>query len=235
MRTSPLFVTGTDTGVGKTTVTRGLLRLGVTCGRNPMPLKLVETGCPRRADGSLESIDGLALARAARREAQLDVIAPLRFELPAAPHAAANAAGSPLERDRLLEHMSAARRIGELVVEGAGGLLVPFTTNHTFADLALEAHATLLVVARDALGTLNHTLLTVEAARTRGLPVVGVVLNAVGPETCPLAHRDTLLSRLRDVPVWGPLPWLPGASDDALAQALERIGCDWSAIESRWT
>lgn len=222
-----LFVTGTDTGVGKTHVTRGLVRSLVRAGHSLFPLKLIETGCVP-SNGVLQPEDGRALARALGREDLLDLVAPVRFELPAAPATAARRVGVELDFATLRGHLDrAASLASRLVVEGAGGLLVPIGPEGTFGDLAGALGARALVVARDALGTLNHTLLTVEAARRRGIEVAAVVLNATGPEPSPLEHRHELSRWLPEaVPVYGPLPWLPAASDDQLADALAGVGLD---------
>lgn len=219
-----LFVTGTDTGVGKTYVSRALLRALRRHGIAVFPLKLIETGCVREGN-DLVPADGLALARAAGVEEQLPVVSPYRFELPAAPVTAARRAGTSLDPEALLAYVRQQHaRQPWLLLEGAGGFLVPIAPGFTFADLCQRLGACVLVVSRDALGTLNHTLLTAEAVFHRGLSLAAVVLNATGPDPCPLEHRHELATFLPDVPIYGPLPWLPSASDDALADALAHIG-----------
>lgn len=224
MRSSPLIVTGTDTGVGKTLVSRGLLAACRRAGLDVAPLKLVETGCVP-SENELRSEDGAALARAAGR-AELPVIAPLRFELPAAPRTAARRQGRELTFDELREHVGRARALApHLLLEGAGGLLVPLAEQGTFGDfVATLSGARVLIVARDALGTLNHVLLTVEAARRRGLEVVGVVLNATSERPCPLEHAAELAHALPDVEVFGPLSWLEEPTDQGLADLVSAAG-----------
>jgi dethiobiotin synthetase len=234
VKTGPLFVTGTDTGVGKTTIARGLLRLGARLGQPVMPLKLIETGCTRLTDGSLDPADGRALAQAAERAGDLASIAPIRFALAAAPATAARAAGSPLDLRDLVSRVRLLCATGRVLLEGAGGLLVPITDRETMADLAAAVDATVLVIARDALGTINHTLLTLEALRGRGLRVAGVVLNGVSGERCDLGHRDTLTAFAGDVPIRGPIPWRPDADDDALADAVAAAGVDFEMLDARW-
>ncbi len=225
-----LAVTGTDTGVGKTLVSRGLLAACRRAGRPVAPLKLIETGCARGESGLVPE-DGVALARAAG-SGDLDLIAPLRFELPAAPRTAARREGRRLRFSELASSVDAAHGLGpSLLLEGAGGLLVPIGDEGSFADfLTTLPRVRLLVVARDALGTLNHTLLTVEAAQRRKLSVAGVVLNATSAEPSPLEHARELRDAHPDLPVFGPLGWLPAASDETLARELERIGVtpDWA-------
>ncbi|MBX3129693.1 MAG: dethiobiotin synthase [Polyangiaceae bacterium] len=225
------WVTGTDTGVGKTFVSRGLLRQCARRGLAVFPLKLVETGCVRTA-ARLRAGDGEALARAAGLGPGADsLVAPLRFELPASPAAAARAAGAPLQAEALSALVARAAEASQRVLlEGAGGLLAPLTDTLSFADFVsdvatrLGLDVRLLVVARDALGTLNHTLLTVEAAERRGLSVAAVVLNATSGVRCALDHRDELLRLRPELCVLGPTPWRADASDDDAADALVSVG-----------
>jgi dethiobiotin synthetase len=236
LRPSVLLVTGTDTGVGKTHTSRAILRALTRRHQAVAPLKLVETGCTLH-DGVLLPADGLALARAARCEHLLDVVAPERFPLPAAPSTAARAAGTTLRFDALEEHVHRAGTLApRVLLEGAGGLLVPIGPDGTFREFAARVRASVLIVARDALGTLNHTALTIEGARMTGLRVAGVVLNAVGPERCTLEHARELSERYPEVPVYGPLPWMPDTveEDEALADALERAGLDVPRLLALW-
>lgn len=189
-----LFVTGTDTGVGKTvaacTVVRQLRARGVDVG----VMKPVETGV-----GPGGPLDALALREAAGSPDPLDDICPQRFALPAAPAVAAAHEGRDVDDDAIFRAFSRVKSRHELVlVEGAGGLLVPATRDLTMADLARELGAPLLVVARGALGTINHTLLTLDAADTRKLPVLGVILShTTGPLPAPdAANLDALRTTL---------------------------------------
>ena len=218
-----LMVTGTDTGVGKTVISRGILRSAARAGVELFPLKLVETGC-ELADGEFVPSDGVALAAAAGRD-DLDKIAPLRFALPASPTMAARDAGRSLALPELMDCVETAwAQAPNVLLEGAGGLLVPITEQLSFADLARELRASVILVARDALGTLNHTLLTLEVLRRRGMSVVSVVLNAASPEPCTLDHRAELNRLEPRIPIWGPVPWMEGATDDQLADAVEAAG-----------
>lgn len=217
-----LLVTGTDTGVGKTFVSRGILRACRRRGLAVRPLKLVETGC-QRGESGLVGADAEALAQAAQDVAPDP--AALRFELPAAPVTAARAAGVTLTFAALFERLDVALQGGEaLVLEGAGGFLAPLAKEGTFGDFAQEIGARVVIVARDALGTLNHTLLTLEAVKRRGLTLEGVVLNASGPELCALEHRAELEGFTRYVRIFGPLGWCGDVTDDAAADAVIAAG-----------
>jgi dethiobiotin synthetase len=172
------FVTGTDTGVGKTLVACSLLRALRARGSNPAGMKPIETGV-----GPAGPLDAFALRAAAGDVDALDDVCPQRFALPAAPTVAAAAEGRRVELwavRRAFERLSA--RHDCVIAEGAGGLLVPVAEQECMADLARDLDLPLIVVARAALGTINHTLLTLEAAVARGLSVAGVVIShASGP------------------------------------------------------
>jgi dethiobiotin synthetase len=190
--TGGVFVTGTDTGVGKTVVSCALVRALRARGLDVGVMKPMETGVG--ADGPL---DALALREAAGVDDAMETICPVQLPLPAAPTVAAAALGREVELDPIwgaFETLAAVHQF--LVVEGAGGLLVPAAKNVTMADLGLEFGLPLLIVARAALGTINHTLLTLEAASTRGLRVVGVVISHANGPLSP--SDDANLAALRE-------------------------------------
>jgi dethiobiotin synthetase len=218
-----IFVTGTDTGVGKTVVAVALLRLAERRGLRPIPFKPSETGCdPHPADAR-------ALWLAARPPvAESDVcLYPLR--LPAAPAQAAAAEGVHIDLQRIIDRASAlAAKGGFLIVEGAGGLLVPYAAGVTCAEIAACLELPLLIVARTALGTVNHTALTLREAARASLAVAGVILNrtneAIGPHE---SGNPELITELTGQRPLGTLTWLtperardPDAAADALAAGL---------------
>jgi dethiobiotin synthetase len=186
------FVTGTDTSVGKTVVACALVRELRRAGRNVGIMKPAETGV-----GPEGPQDARALRAAAGVDDPLDEICPFPLALPAAPSVAALHAGRKLDLARVMEcFRRLAARHECMVVEGAGGLLVPLAGRFTMADLARELGLPVLVVARGALGTINHTLLTLEALAQRGLPCAGVVVSHAGG---PLSDADSRnLQALRD-------------------------------------
>jgi dethiobiotin synthetase len=186
-----VFVTGTDTGVGKTVVACALARGLRAAGLDVGVMKPVETGVS--AEGPE---DALALRAAADLDDPIELVCPLRFALPAAPEAAARAEGRAATLHPVLTAFAElADRHDHLLVEGAGGLLVPFDAETTMADLAREVGFPLLVVARASLGTINHTRLTLEACASRRLEVLGVVL-CHGPDPIE-AEDDANLDVLR--------------------------------------
>jgi dethiobiotin synthetase len=190
-------VTGTDTGCGKTTVALALCRAARAAGLRVRVLKPVETGCELR-DGEAWPADAVALARAAADDAPIGRLCPYRLRLPAAPEAAARLEGVQIELAPIAAALALARRDSDLVlVEGAGGLRVPIAPGLDMAGLARRLALPLLVVARASLGTINHTLLTLEVARGEGLRVLGVVVNHSEPEVGEGNRRNLALLRER--------------------------------------
>jgi dethiobiotin synthetase len=213
-----IFVTGTDTGCGKTTVGRALAAALRATGRAVAAFKPFESGCEER-DGRLVAADAEALAHAAGCRLPGDVVCPFRLRLPASPERAAEAEGVTLTLAPLLAAWAHVRAAADhAVVEGAGGLLVPVAPGLVMADLPRALGLPVLVVARDALGTVNHTLLTLEAIRARGLDLRGVVFSSTAAGAADLANAAAV-ERHGGVPVLGALPHLPGADDAALARA----------------
>jgi len=179
-RRRSLFVTGTDTGVGKTVVSCALIAGLRARGLDAGAMKPVETGV-----GEEGPLDAQALRAAAGDDDPLDLVCPEQFALPAAPTVAAAAEGRSVDGARIRDAFAEiAARHALVVVEGAGGLLVPVTDDADMADLAGSLGLPVLVVARAALGTINHTLLTLRELDRRGLECVGVVLS----------HSDGVLS-----------------------------------------
>jgi dethiobiotin synthetase len=215
-----LFVTGTDTGVGKTTVARGLARLARRQGLRPIPFKPVETGCAPGPE------DARLLWEAAGRPVPLADVCPHALPLPAAPAAAAAAVGLRIDLDDLARRARALEGAGDLLLaEGAGGLLVPYAGSETAADLIARLSLPVLVVARTALGTVNHTALTVRELERRNLPVAGVVMvrgtQEAGPHEAGNADLIEAAAGLRPL---GVLPYLSGeelADADCIADRLE--------------
>jgi dethiobiotin synthetase len=200
-----LFVTGTDTGVGKTLVTAGLAASLRSSGINIGVMKPIETGfIPRLSDSAfLKKIAGV--------KDSLESISPYRLKLPLSPFAAAQIEKVSIRLERIDQAFhKLLRRHQCLLVEGAGGLLVPITRKGTMADLAIHLKLPLLIIARTNLGTLNHTLLTVEVARAKNIPVVGVIFNHLVPRK-GLAERTnpSAIKPFLTVPILGEIPYAP--------------------------
>jgi dethiobiotin synthetase len=207
-----LFVTATDTGVGKTAVACGLVAAWRAAGHDVGAMKPAQSGV---TDG--EPSDAALLAAAAGDADPPELVCPYSFADPLAPAVGARVAGVEISFARVLEAARAlAARHAALVVEGAGGLLVPLTERETYADLAVALGLPVLVVARAGLGTVNHTALTVEALRARGLAIAGVVLNRAAPGADPSeAFNAREIERLARVPIVGCVPYDPDAASRA--------------------
>ena len=181
-----IFVTGTDTGVGKTLFAAGLTSLLRKRGLDCVAIKPVETGCKLK-QGELVPEDGLLLRHASAKILELDDTSPFRFSIPASPQRAAAMQGSRLRISDIVEHVISIQNNHDLViVEGAGGLLVPIEDGKTMIDLIRELDFQIFLLARTKLGTINHTLLSLEALDRRKIDVLGVILSKqeieVGPE-----------------------------------------------------
>ncbi len=174
---SGVFVVGTDTGVGKTTVSIAVIEGLRARGLRVAAMKPCETG-----DGD----DAVRLREASGLELDARDLNPYRFSRPAAPWIAARAEGQSISFAKIVSAYERVRSQADFtVVEGAGGLLVPFTNEDTTVELIQALALPVLVVARTALGTINHCLLTLEVARARGLRVVGIVFSRIETEADP--------------------------------------------------
>jgi dethiobiotin synthetase len=186
-RVEGFFVTGTDTDVGKTVVSAWLVgRLGASY------WKPVQAGNHPETDSDVvRRLTGAAPER----------ILPEAYVLPEpiAPHEAARRAGTSIEMAKLVPPPHE----GLLIAEGAGGLLVPLNDQAYVVDLAEELHLPIILVARSTLGTINHTLLSIEAITRRGLPLAGVVVN--GPET---PHNRAAIERYGKAEIIAEIPWI---------------------------
>jgi dethiobiotin synthetase len=213
------FVTGTGTEVGKTVVAAALARTLAGAGRRVAVFKPAVTGLEEGGEADHE------LLRRAAGSAQSDAeIAPYRYGPPASPHLAAALAGEEIEPERLRAAARAAGAGAEaLVCEGVGGFLVPLAPGYLVRDLAVDLGLPLLVAASPGLGTINHTLLTLESARAAGLEVRAVVLTPwpAEPTEIEASNRETIAT-LGEVPVLT-LPQLDLARPDAWP-ALQGFG-----------
>jgi dethiobiotin synthetase len=205
-----IFITGTDTGVGKTFVACGLVLLLREMGIKVGVMKPFESGCVPESSGLVPS-DAIHLARAAASGDSLELICPYRFASPVAPLAAAGREKIAIDISRVLEAFRVISDKHDLtLVEGAGGLLVPLMNGITNADLAKEFGTPLIIVAANRLGAINHTLLTIEVALARGIPLLGYILNQIDPESTPAAETNgESLKALTACPLLGEIPFVP--------------------------
>jgi len=185
-----LFVTGTDTEVGKTVIAGAIAMLLRSRGMRVGVFKPIATGCRRQVRLGLVSEDAEFLAHCADSMHDLQTISPCCYATPAAPVVAARHERRPIDFEAIaLAYRRIVRECDFVIVEGVGGLLVPLVEQVTVAELAAKFALPLLIVGRASLGTINHTLLTVEAARRRGLSIAGIVLNFYRPHSATLAEE----------------------------------------------
>ena len=216
-----IFVTGTDTGVGKTLVASALLRKFASSGLRAVGMKPVASGC--RADApDRGNEDVAALVAASNVRAPIDLVNPYCFEPAIAPHLAAQQAGTSISLNRIREcYRSLAGLADRVVVEGAGGLLVPLGPGEDFGDLVQLLELSVVLVVGMRLGCLNHALLTAEAIHSRGVPFAGWVANRIDPAMSLFeANLDTLRQRL-PAPLIGVVPFAP---DEERARAAMHPG-----------
>lgn len=218
------FITGTDTNIGKTfvatLVARALKARGIDIG----VMKPVETGCAVK-DGALVPMDAVALKEAAESNAPIDLINPYRFTPPLSPNVAARLSGVEIDLDKIesaFKRLSAVHEI--IIVEGAGGLLVPLNNDSTMADLALRLGSQLLIVTPSRLGVINHALLTCECARARGLDLAGVILNHPANRSNDASIKYNLSEIERYAPVLAEIPYTPaGGTLPNLPETLLKV------------
>jgi len=212
-----LFITGTGTGVGKTWFTCWLVRKWLESGLNAAALKPISTG---------DREDAILIKEAMESRLDLDEINPIHFLEPAAPFFAARAENRTIDFKALHQQTQAMQsRYTHLAVEGVGGWRVPLADGYDVRDWARDLGFPVVVVARGTLGTLNHTLLTVDSIRDAGLTCAGVVVNA-GPDEASSPDRvspDFDLTRRRNVALLRDLLRLPVLEFDRSFQAAGHI------------
>jgi dethiobiotin synthetase len=225
------FITGTDTGVGKTLMAAALAVRLKQHGLRVAVMKPIETGCSKETP--FDS-DAERLRTAIATDLSLDVVSPYRFSAPLAPVDAARAAGVTIEMDHIESAFhTLANDQAFVLVEGVGGLMVPISETMDVRDLMTFLRLPALVVGRTALGGVNHALLTIEALRQRSIPALGIVLN----QLLPILHHEqtrstvALLRERSGVPVFGPIAyestcehdWMAGVKKIALDPAIRSL------------
>jgi dethiobiotin synthetase len=218
--TRGLLVTGTDTGVGKTAVASGILRWLARDGGRPVPCKPVETGCRRGFPADAAQLLNASL----RTDIPLSDVCPITFSDPVAPAAAALAKHRPIRPAALAASARKLSRLGDcLIVETAGGLLSPYAPRFTAADLAGLLQLPVLLVARNALGTINHTALALAEIRRRRLPLRGYLLVTTAATPGLSRQRNAeLLTRLTGIAPLAVLPYVRRPTPEAMADQLRR-------------
>ena len=218
-----IFITGTDTGVGKTVVTAGLVRLAADCGRRVVGLKPVASGAVHTPDG-LRNEDALALVAASNVALPYALANPYCFEPAIAPHLAAAEAGIPILPSGLLEWYGRASRDAELAfVEGAGGWRVPLHPDGFLSDLPEQVGMGVILVVGLRLGCLNHARLTAEAIERSGrCRLLGWIGNRIDPDFSRLDDNIATLGRLLGAPALAIVPPLDSPRAEVVAGHLAR-------------
>jgi len=207
--TAGIFITGTDTGVGKTHVGARIIRMLRERGIHVAPRKPVESGC-KLVNGELVPADGTALMDAASQD-HLNQVTPYRFEAALAPPVAASLEGQDIRLKQLVEACHSSPN-EFLVVEGAGGFFSPVASDGLNAELAVALDLPILLVVADRLGCINHCLLTIEAIENRGLSIAGIILNQIDTDVTP-GNLEEISSRV-SCPVY---------RDNELGKAVDSI------------
>ena len=211
-----IFITGTDTEIGKTVVAGGLAAALKAAGVDVGVMKPIASGGVEHK-GRIVSEDALFLKHAAQVDDALDLINPICLRQPLAPSVAAEIEGVSIDLRKIDEAFAQLRQRHEfVVVEGVGGIAVPISQEMLVADMAQRFQLPLLIVARPNLGTINHTVLTVEFARSYNLEICGIVLNASQEEPKGLAEETNPqeLERLTHLPILGTVPFDERLQDD---------------------
>ncbi|MGH8337425.1 MAG: dethiobiotin synthase, partial [Gammaproteobacteria bacterium] len=215
-----LFVTGTDTGVGKTRIAAALCRALAARGTRVAGMKPVASGCMLTPEG-LRNDDALALLAAMNVRAPYGEVNPYAFSPAIAPHIAAREAGIDIDFAVLdLAYERLRMRSEVLIVEGAGGWLAPLDATRGFADLAAHWQLDVVLVVGLRLGCLNHALLTVESVERRGLHLRGWVANSIDPHFERLTENVATLERRIAAPCVGSVPFEPQADPESTARRL---------------
>jgi dethiobiotin synthetase len=215
------FVTGTDTGVGKTVVSGVLIKAVGMCGLSVCGMKPIESGCTRRG-GALLPSDGMFLKDISHMGEPVKYVTPCCLEHPLAPLAAAEREGKHIDLDNVLgKFRLLSESYDAVIVEGIGGIRVPIRPDYSVADLAGAMGLPLVVVASPFLGTINHTLLTLDHALSRGLEVAGIVINYMRPAEGTIAEdtNASVLEKLSTAPIIGRVPYLGDTGGKTLEKA----------------
>jgi dethiobiotin synthetase len=231
------FITGTDTGVGKTIIAGALILIIRSLGLRVCGMKPIETGCMKSKlkvqssklkvkEEVLIPSDGMFLKETANMDDSIDVITPIRLEKPLAPFPSSEIEGIPVDIEKIKKaYAELAKKYDAVVVEGIGGLLVPIKQDYFVLDLAKDFGLPIIIVSRPGLGTINHTLLTVNYAMKEGLNVAGIILNYSRPPENTLAEETNpkVIRQISPVPILGIFPYI---------ESRERVTLEKTAIKS---
>lgn len=221
MAKKQFFVAGTDTNVGKTLIAAGLLLVAKNQGLRTAALKPVAAGC-EKTDAGLRNDDALLLQSVITEPLVYEQINPITLQAAIAPHIAAAQEKRVLSADRIAGFCRGSLSQAEFtLVEGAGGWRVPLNPRETMADLVRILHLPVILVVGVRLGCISHALLTVEAIRNDGLPLVGWVANCVDADMPVLQENIESLAMRIPAPCLGVVPWLESPVPEQVANAID--------------
>ena len=235
------FITGTDTGVGKTVITAALIKAIGLLGLKVCGMKPLETGCLKsefkafdpssgrgfqsskfKVQDTLLPYDGIFLKKISNVNDSLDLITPIRFANPLAPLPASEIEEISVDFQKIQKaYTELSKKYDVIIVEGIGGLLVPITRDYSVLDLAKDFGLPLIIVSRPGLGTINHTMLTVNCAIKEGLNVAGIIINYSHPPEGTLAEdtNPEIIRQISPVPIIGIFPRLEDFENSTLERA----------------
>ncbi|RMF92665.1 MAG: dethiobiotin synthase [Candidatus Schekmanbacteria bacterium] len=200
-----VFITGTDTEVGKTVIASSLAMHLVSRGIKVSVMKPIETGCKIRSK-ILAPADGINLKYASASDISLSQIVPSRYKNPLAPMPASRIEKKPVNLKRIKECFDTVKKIGDFcIVEGLGGIMVPITKDYFVRDMIKDFGFPLIIVARPLLGTINHTALTVEAAKKGKIKISAIVISGYNRKTKNIAEKtnpDVLRELFPEIPIF---------------------------------
>lgn len=218
-----IFITGTDTGVGKTIISAAVLSILKSAGVDAVYMKPVQTGCGRKSGRliapDLEFVLSMSGIRPSVKERQL--MAPYRFRRACSPHLAAGLEKRPILPGKIINSFNALKRLHDFViVEGAGGVLTPLSWKHSILEVMKSLSLPVILVAKPGLGTINHTLLSLRELRHSNLKVLGVVFNYSSGKGEEIIERSNKIAieRLGRVRVIAEFPFIAGLRHDAHAR-----------------
>jgi len=231
-----LFITSTDTGVGKTLIAGAIARILTEKGLKVGVFKPIATGCHRSWEG-LVSYDTEFLANCANSELSLSTITPVGYVTPAAPIVSAAYDGPPIDFDKIA---AAYKDICEnndiVIIEGIGGARVPLTPEFDLLDLAVEFHLPVVIVARPSLGTINHTLMTIDCVRAAQLKIAGIVINGYNATEATVAENtaEQVITQCSGVNILSVVPFdeTVNIEEPNLGEAAvdSLTDCDWAKL-----
>ncbi len=215
------FITGTDTGCGKTEITLGLMQLLQNQGKVVLGMKPVASGAAPTAEG-LRNEDAIRILAQGSFQTPYSTLNPYTYEPPIAPHLAAAQAGDEIDLNLISSHyMSLSTQADYVIVEGVGGWQVPFNREHSAADLVQMLNLPVILVVGLKLGCINHALLSVESILACGTQLAGWVANAVEPDMLCSSENIATLQTAISAPCLGVVPYMAEPSVGVIAESLD--------------